>query len=82
MTNKITNVEELMSTLETMRAAQREFATFTQEQVDELFYKAAMAINNLIIGSPNCALTFSKNVSASASSITLLPCFKRLSSTC
>ena len=46
MTNKITNVEELMSTLETMRAAQREFATFTQEQVDELFYKAAMAINN------------------------------------
>ena len=49
MTNKITNVEELMSTLETMRAAQREFATFTQEQVDELFYKAAMAINNLRI---------------------------------
>ena len=49
MTNRITNVEELMSTLETMRAAQREFATFTQEQVDELFYKAAMAINNLRI---------------------------------
>lgn len=37
MINKITNVEELMSTLETMRAAQREFAKFTQEQVDELF---------------------------------------------
>ena len=34
MTNRITNVEELMSTLETMRAAQREFATLTQEQVD------------------------------------------------
>ena len=49
MTNKVTNVEELMSTLETMRAAQREFAKFTQEQVDELFYKAAMAINNLRI---------------------------------
>ena len=49
MTNKITNVEELMSALETMRAAHREFATFTQEQVDELFYKAAMAINNLRI---------------------------------
>ena len=49
MINKITNVEELMSTLETMRAAQREFAKFTQEQVDELFYKAAMAINNLRI---------------------------------
>ena len=49
MTNKITNVDELMSTLETVRAAQREFAKFTQEQVDELFYKAAMAINNLRI---------------------------------
>jgi len=46
MVNKITNVEELMSTLEQVRAAQREFATFTQEQVDELFYKAAMKINN------------------------------------
>ena len=49
MTNKITNVEELMSTLKEMRTAQREFAKFTQEQVDELFYKAAMAINNLRI---------------------------------
>lgn len=49
MTNKITNVEELMSTLETVREAQKEFAKFTQEQVDELFYKAAMAINNLRI---------------------------------
>jgi len=49
MANKVTNVEELLSTLESMRAAQREFATFTQEQVDELFYKAAMAINNLRI---------------------------------
>ena len=45
MTNQITTVEELMSTLETVRKAQAEFAKFTQEHVDELFYKAAMAIN-------------------------------------
>ena len=49
MSNQVTCVEELMSTLESMRVAQREFATFTQEQVDQLFYKAAMKINNLRI---------------------------------
>ena len=49
MANQVTNVEELMSTLETMRAAQAQFAKFTQEQVDHLFYKAAMKINNLRI---------------------------------
>lgn len=49
MQNQVTNVQELMSTLESMRAAQREFAKFTQKQVDHLFYKAAMKINNLRI---------------------------------
>jgi len=49
MPNQVTCVEELMSALEIMRAAQREFAKFTQEQVDHLFYKAAMKINNLRI---------------------------------
>jgi len=49
MPNQVTNVEELMSTLESMRAAQVEFAKYTQEQVDHLFYKAAMKINNLRI---------------------------------
>ena len=47
--NQITNVEELMTTLEVVREAQREFSKFSQEKVDELFYKAAMAINNLRI---------------------------------
>ncbi|MCL1950935.1 MAG: bifunctional acetaldehyde-CoA/alcohol dehydrogenase [Turicibacter sp.] len=46
MANKITNVEELMSTMTELRQAQREFGKYTQEQVDELFYKAARAINN------------------------------------
>lgn len=49
MPNQVTNVEELMSTLESMRAAQATFAKYTQEQVDHLFYKAAMKINNLRI---------------------------------
>ena len=44
-----TNVEELLADLEVMRAAQSEFAKFSQEQVDELFFKAAKAINNLRI---------------------------------
>ena len=33
MTNKVTNVEELMSTLETMRAAQREFANLHKNKL-------------------------------------------------
>ncbi|MCL1990025.1 MAG: bifunctional acetaldehyde-CoA/alcohol dehydrogenase [Defluviitaleaceae bacterium] len=49
MLNQVTNVEELMTTLVAMRAAQKEFAQFTQAQVDHLFYKAAMKINNLRI---------------------------------
>jgi len=49
MGNKITNVEELTSALTGLREAQREFGTYTQEQVDNLFYKAARAINNLRI---------------------------------
>ena len=28
-----------------MREAQREFATFTQEQVDKIFFEAALAAN-------------------------------------
>ena len=49
MPKPVTNVEELMSAMVIMRAAQREFAKFTQEQVDHLFYKAAKKINHLRI---------------------------------
>ncbi|MFR5266273.1 bifunctional acetaldehyde-CoA/alcohol dehydrogenase [Clostridium sp.] len=42
---KVTNVEELNAKLEEVRAAQKEFATFTQEQVDKIFKAAAMAAN-------------------------------------
>ncbi|GIM28167.1 aldehyde-alcohol dehydrogenase [Clostridium polyendosporum] len=43
---KVTNVEELMQRLQQIRAAQKKFSTYTQEQVDEIFRQAAMAANN------------------------------------
>ncbi len=38
-------VEALQERMALMRKAQREFATFTQEQVDHIFFEAAMAAN-------------------------------------
>jgi acetaldehyde dehydrogenase / alcohol dehydrogenase len=43
---KITNVEELMKRIEAIREAQKQFATYSQGQVDEIFRQAAMAANN------------------------------------
>ncbi|KZL91246.1 bifunctional acetaldehyde-CoA/alcohol dehydrogenase [Clostridium magnum] len=43
---KVTNVDELMQKLAEVKAAQKEFSTFSQEQVDEIFRQAAMAANN------------------------------------
>ena len=41
----IDSVEALQERLKQMRAAQAEYAKFTQEQVDKIFYEAAMAAN-------------------------------------
>ena len=41
----IDNVEALAAKMEAMRAAQRVFATYTQEQVDHIFFEAAKAAN-------------------------------------
>ena len=41
----IDSVEKLEAELDRVRAAQREFATYTQEQVDKIFLAAAMAAN-------------------------------------
>ena len=38
-------IEELQDKLAEMRRAQEEFSNFTQEQVDEIFFKAALAAN-------------------------------------
>ncbi|MDD2588532.1 MAG: bifunctional acetaldehyde-CoA/alcohol dehydrogenase, partial [Atopobiaceae bacterium] len=41
----ITDVDALEKRIQEMRSAQAEFATFTQEQVDKIFFAAAMAAN-------------------------------------
>ena len=41
----IDSVEALQERMTIMRRAQREFAKFTQEQVDKIFYAAAIAAN-------------------------------------
>ena len=41
----IDNVEALVAKMEAMREAQKVFATFTQEQVDKIFFEAAVAAN-------------------------------------
>ncbi|MCX5773803.1 MAG: bifunctional acetaldehyde-CoA/alcohol dehydrogenase [Fusobacteria bacterium] len=40
---KISNLEELVKELDKVKKAQEEYATFTQEQVDEIFKAAALA---------------------------------------
>jgi len=43
---KVSNIEELKLKMGQVREAQKKFATYTQEQVDEIFRQAAMAANN------------------------------------
>ncbi|MDR1548219.1 MAG: bifunctional acetaldehyde-CoA/alcohol dehydrogenase [Hungatella sp.] len=45
----IDNVDALIAKMEVMKEAQRVFASFTQEQVDKIFYEAASAANKLRI---------------------------------
>ena len=42
----IDNVEKLREKMDRMQKAQRKFASYTQEQVDRIFYEAAMAANH------------------------------------
>ena len=43
---KVTNAQELTKRIEQLREAQKKFATYTQEQVDEIFRQAALAANH------------------------------------
>ncbi|MEF2639821.1 MAG: bifunctional acetaldehyde-CoA/alcohol dehydrogenase [Lachnospiraceae bacterium] len=43
---KIDSVDKLKARLTQMREAQQKFASYTQEQVDRIFYEAAMAANH------------------------------------
>ncbi len=45
----VDSVESLLARIEQVRAAQREFATFSQEQVDKIFLAAASAANKMRI---------------------------------
>ena len=45
----INSVEALQAKISSMREAQKKFATFTQEQVDKIFFEAAMAANKMRI---------------------------------
>ena len=42
----VTNAQELTKRIKELRKAQKEFAKFTQEQVDEIFRQAALAANH------------------------------------
>lgn len=43
---KVTNAQELTKRIEELRKAQKQFAEYTQEQVDEIFRQAALAANH------------------------------------
>lgn len=45
----VDSIESLHAKLKAMREAQAKFATYTQEQVDKIFYEAAMAANKMRI---------------------------------
>ncbi|MBS4804710.1 MAG: aldehyde dehydrogenase family protein, partial [Clostridium sp.] len=42
----VTNAQELTQRIKELREAQRKFASYTQEQVDEIFRQAAIAAND------------------------------------
>ena len=44
-TGIVDNVDALIAKMEEVREAQRIFATYTQEQVDKIFFAAAVAAN-------------------------------------
>ena len=43
---KVTNAQELTARIKQLREAQKKFATYTQEQVEEIFRQAALAANH------------------------------------
>ena len=45
----VDSVEKLEAEIASVKAAQSKFATFTQEQVDKIFFEAAMAANKMRI---------------------------------
>ena len=54
----VDSVEKLESTINRVREAQKEFANFSQEKVDEIFKAAAMAANQARIRLAKMAVVF------------------------
>jgi len=46
MNSKVTNTQELEELIQRVKAAQEKYATYSQQQVDEIFKKAALAANS------------------------------------
>jgi acetaldehyde dehydrogenase / alcohol dehydrogenase len=57
MLAKVTNAQELEELIQRVKIAQAEYATFTQEQVDIIFKKAALAANTARIPLAKMAVT-------------------------
>ena len=51
--NIVDSTESLQKLIENVRSAQKEFATFSQEKVDQIFLAAAMAANKARIPNRN-----------------------------
>ena len=66
--NKVETIEELEAKLKEVKAAQKAFSTFTQEQVDKIFLAAATAANQARIP---LAKRLSKTTMPLSTSITL-----------
>ena len=47
MRKSVDNVQQLQNEIKQVRKAQKKLATFTQEQVDKIFFEAAMAANKM-----------------------------------
>ena len=45
----VDSIESLTESLERLKKAQKEFATFSQEKVDKIFFEAALAANKMRI---------------------------------
>ena len=45
MIDKVTNIDQLEALIKRVKVAQEKYATYTQEQVDHIFKKAALAAN-------------------------------------
>jgi acetaldehyde dehydrogenase/alcohol dehydrogenase len=54
---QVTNIEQLENLIQRVKLAQQQYATYTQEQVDDIFKKAALAANSARIPLAKMAMT-------------------------